>query len=89
MTPDLALALSERMLWTALITGAPVIGVSMLVGLIVSVFQVVTQIQEMTLTFVPKLIAIFFVFLMAGSWMLGTILQFATAMVGGIPGFVR
>lgn len=85
MTSELALGLAEEMLWVALLVGAPVIGAAMVVGLLVSVFQVVTQIQEMTLTFVPKLITIFFVILIAGAWMLGVLVNFGTTMFTNIP----
>lgn len=89
MTPDLALQLSRDMLWTALIIGAPVIGASMAVGLVISIFQVVTQIQEMTLTFVPKLLVIFFVLLVAGGWMLSTLLSYAARLISSIPGLIH
>lgn len=89
MTPDFALQLGKEMLWTALTIGAPVIGASMAVGLVVSIFQVVTQIQEMTLTFVPKLIVIFFVLLAAGSWMLATLVAYATQLYSSIPTLIR
>lgn len=88
MTSDLALALSQEMLYTALLIGAPIIGFSMLVGLLVSIFQVVTQIQEMTLTFVPKLLVIFFVLVTLGSWMLSILLEFATALISNIPTYI-
>lgn len=88
MTTDLALGLSNEMLWTALMVGAPIIGSAMLVGLIVSIFQVVTQIQEMTLTFVPKLLVIFFVLVVFGPWMLAVLMQFATSIFQNIPSYL-
>ncbi|WP_029920457.1 flagellar biosynthesis protein FliQ [Nevskia soli] len=88
MTPDLALQLARDMLWTALLVGAPVIGASMLVGLLISIFQVVTQVQEMTLTFVPKLLVIFFVLLTAGSWMLSTLLSYSARLISSIPSLI-
>jgi flagellar biosynthesis protein FliQ len=88
MTSDLALGLTQQMLWTALWVAGPVIGVSMLVGLLVSIFQVVTQIQEMTLTFIPKLAAIFFVLLVLGPWMLSRLVDFSRTLIAGIPGFL-
>ena len=57
LSGDLALTLTSEMLWTAVLLCAPIIGISMLVGLAVSILQVVTQIQESSLSFVPKLIA--------------------------------
>lgn len=88
MTSDLALGLTQQMLWTAMWVAGPVIGASMLVGLLVSIFQVVTQIQEMTLTFIPKLVAIFFVILLLGSWMLSTLVEFARSLIANIPSYL-
>ncbi len=89
MTPDVALALSKDMLWTAMLLSAPIIGVSMLVGLVVSVLQVVTQIQEMTLTFVPKLLAVFFVLVIGGGWMLSVLTTYSSRVIAGIPQLVH
>ena len=57
-------------IYTIIITGAPLLLVSLIVGLIVSIFQTVTSIQEQTLTFVPKILSIFFTIMLIGSWML-------------------
>ena len=89
MTADLALKLSQEMLWTAMLVAGPVVGISMIVGLIVSIFQVVTQIQEMTLTFIPKMLAIFFVLVALGPWMLATLVQFGVTLFTNIPTYVR
>jgi flagellar biosynthetic protein FliQ len=89
VTQDGALQLVREMLWTAMLVGAPVIGVAMLVGLVVSVLQVVTQIQEMTLTFVPKLVAIFFVLLLAGGWMLSRLVAYSAALIADIPQLIH
>lgn len=78
MNADEALGLVNQMLWLALIVGGPVIGASMAVGLLVSVIQVATQIQEMTLTFIPKLVVIFAVLVLLGPWMLGKLTEFGT-----------
>lgn len=85
MTSDLALALSNEMLWTAILMAAPVLGLSMLVGLVVSIFQVVTQIQEMSLTFVPKILTVALTLIVFGPWMLQTLLRFATSAIANIP----
>jgi len=89
MTTDVAVQLMHQMLWTALWVGAPIIGVSMVVGLLVSVFQVVTQLQEMTLTFVPKLIAIFFTLLIGGAWMLEKLVNFSAKLIANIPQLIH
>ncbi|WP_143873056.1 flagellar biosynthetic protein FliQ [Catenovulum sediminis] len=69
--------LFSKMLVLAAYVGAPVILTSLVVGLLISILQVVTQIQEMTLTFVPKLVAAVMVIILLGSWMLTSIGQFA------------
>lgn len=85
MTSDFAMVLTQDMLWTAILISAPVLGLSMLVGLIISVFQVVTQLQEMSLTFVPKILTVAFVLIIFGSWMLNTLLNFASTLIRNIP----
>ena len=85
MTSDFAMALTQDMLWTAILISAPVLGLSMLVGLLISVFQVVTQLQEMSLTFVPKILTVAFVLIAFGSWMLNTLLNFASTLIRNIP----
>ena len=84
---DLALSLASDLLWTALLLGGPVIGISMLAGLLVSVLQVVTQIQESSLSFVPKLLAAGATLLVLGGWMLSTLVRYAASVIGGIPGY--
>jgi flagellar biosynthesis protein FliQ len=85
MTSDAALGMVEQMLWLTLLVGGPVIGASMVVGLLVSIIQVATQIQEMTLTFIPKLLVIFGVLVTFGSWMLSELIQFGTNAFLRIP----
>ncbi len=85
LTPDLALALSREMLWTAILMAAPVLGLSMLVGLLISIFQVVTQIQEMSLTFVPKILTVALTLIAFGPWMMTTLVRFARTVIGNIP----
>jgi len=76
------------MVWTAIMIAAPLIGATLLVGLLVSMLQVVTQIQESSLTFVPKLIVAATVLLLLGGWMLSTLGQFATRIISGIPSYM-
>jgi len=85
MGSDLALELSKEMLWTAVLISAPILGLSMLVGLVISILQVVTQVQEMSLTFVPKILTAVLVIIAFGPWMLGKLLRFATTVIGNIP----
>ena len=84
---ELALTMTSETLWTAILLAAPVIGVTTLIGLIVSILQVVTQIQESSLTFVPKLIAAAAVLLVLGSWMLTTLAHFAERLISNIPNY--
>lgn len=87
MTPDLALQLMRETLLTTLLIGAPILGLSMLVGLIISIVQVVTQIQEMSLTFIPKIVTVGLTLLAFGPWMLKKLLAFATSVIANAPGY--
>jgi flagellar biosynthetic protein FliQ len=84
---ELALALTSDMLWTAILIAAPLIALTTLAGLAVSILQVLTQIQETSLTFVPKLAVAAVVLLAFGGWMMATLVQFATRLISGIPGY--
>ena len=85
MGSDLALGLTKEMLWTAIFISAPVLGFSMLVGLLISILQVVTQVQEMSLTFVPKIITVGLTLILFGPWMLSTLIEFSKGLIGNIP----
>ena len=85
MAPDFALALTDEMLWTAILISGPVLGLSMLVGLLISIFQVVTQIQEMSLTFIPKVLTVALTLIAFGPWMLGVLLKFSRGLIVNIP----
>ena len=85
MHADLALRMMSDLLWVAFITCAPVLGLTMLVGLLISVVQVITQVQEMSLTFVPKLVAAGLALILFGSWMLRKLVQYATELWSAIP----
>ena len=65
-------------LYTIVITGAPVLLVSLVIGLVVSIFQAVTSIQEQTLTFVPKVLGIFLTLILLGHWMLNNMVEYMT-----------
>jgi flagellar biosynthesis protein FliQ len=81
VTTDLALQLFGEMLLTALLIAAPILVPIMLVGLAISILQVVTQVQEMSLTFVPKIVTVFIVIVVFGPWMLRKLLAFSTAAI--------
>jgi len=85
---DMVLTMTSDMLWTAIKLAAPLIGVTTLVGLLVSILQTVTQIQESSLTFVPKLIAAAAVLLVLGGWMMSTLVDYATRLIANIPNYL-
>ncbi|WP_419688257.1 flagellar biosynthetic protein FliQ [Burkholderia theae] len=85
VNPDIALHMLGETFWTGLLVCAPVLGSVLLVGLIVSVFQVVTQIQDMSLTFIPKLVTAILVLTTIGAWMLREMAQFSSRLWTSIP----
>jgi flagellar biosynthesis protein FliQ len=87
LTPDLTLALTSRTFWTAALLVGPLIGATTLVGLVISVLQGVTQIQEASLSFVPKLITAGAVLIVSGGWMLRVLSDFATSLISNIPNY--
>ena len=78
MDVDVITAISSEALYVIIATSAPVLVVSLVVGLIVSVFQTVTSIQEQTLTFVPKVVVIFLTLMLVGHWMLNNMITYMT-----------
>jgi flagellar biosynthetic protein FliQ len=89
MTPEAVLNLGQQALQLALLLAAPLLLVSLTVGLLVGVFQAATQINEMTLSFIPKLLALGATLLVAGPWMLQLLTEFTRRLIEGIPGFVH
>jgi flagellar biosynthetic protein FliQ len=87
MKSDLALQLLADVLWNALLISAPLLGVTLIVGLLVSIVQVVTQVQEMSLTYIPKIIAAVVVLVVFGPWMLKRLLAFSTSLISNIPSY--
>lgn len=74
ITQDAVLDIAREAIYTIVIVSAPLLLVSLIIGLIISIFQTVTSIQEQTLTFVPKILAVFVTMLLAGSWMMNTMI---------------
>lgn len=87
MSSDLALQLMADVLWNALLIAAPLLLITLLVGLVISVLQVVTQVQEMSLTYIPKIIAAVLVLVIFGPWMLTRLTSFATGLISNIPSY--
>jgi flagellar biosynthetic protein FliQ len=83
--PDRALIFLNQLVWTACLVSAPLLIIVLLVGLVVSVLQVATQVQEATLSYVPKMIAAAAVLLLLGGWMLARLSQFASGVYQTIP----
>ena len=85
MTTDMVVALSRQSIELALFLAMPMLGVSLVVGVFVSVLQAATQIQEMTLTFVPKILSMFIALLLAFPWMMDKMLNFTRELFMNIP----
>lgn len=89
MTIDDVVKISNDALYVICITAAPVLLISLIVGLIVSIFQTVTSIQEQTLTFVPKILAIFASLIIFGHWMLNTMVEFMVNLWADFSVYIR
>ncbi len=89
MTVDDVTLITRETLYTIITTAAPVLLVSLVVGLIVSIFQTVTSIQEQTLTFVPKILAIFVSLMILGHWMLNNMVTFMTELWSDFTVYIR
>ncbi|WP_300456352.1 flagellar biosynthesis protein FliQ [Desulfobacula sp.] len=89
MTPEFIVEFATQAITLTIYLSMPMLGLGLIVGLMVSIFQAVTQIQEMTLTFVPKIIAVFLGLLFAAPWMLEKITIFTTRIFENIPMYIR
>ena len=88
MTPEFVINLVQNALFMLIVVSAPIMAVALLVGLLVSVLQAATQINEMTLTFIPKLLAMFVVLVVAGPWMINTMMDYTIRLFTSIPNAV-
>ena len=89
MTIDDMTAIAGEALFTIIKCSAPVLLVSLIVGLIISIFQTVTSIQEQTLTFVPKILAIFIALMVLGHWMLNTMVEYMMNLWANFSMYIR
>jgi len=89
MTPEFVVEFAKQAIILTIYLSTPMLGLGLIAGLIISVFQAVTQIQEMTLTFVPKIIAVFLGLLFAAPWMLGELTSFTVNVFENIPMYIR
>ena len=85
MTSEATLTLLNNALWITVIISAPILLSVLVIGVFVGMLQAATQINEMTLSFIPKLIVLFLVLLIAGPWMLSTLLNYVTNLITNIP----
>lgn len=76
ITPEIIIDIAKDTIYTIIITAAPLLLVSLIVGLVISIIQTATSIQEQTLTFVPKVLCVFLAMMFLGSWMLNNIVEF-------------
>ncbi|HQS57091.1 MAG: flagellar biosynthetic protein FliQ [Gallionellales bacterium 35-53-114] len=88
MTPESVMTLGHQALELTIIVSAPVLLTALIVGLLVSIFQAATQINEQTLSFIPKLIGMFGVLIIAGPWMVGLMVDFIQRLFSNIPWMV-
>lgn len=89
MTPESIMALGRQSIEITLMLSAPLLLVALVIGLVVSVFQAATQINEATLSFIPKLVGIFATLVLAGPWMLGVISDHLRQVLNNIPHLVN
>jgi len=89
MNEQVVLDIFNEMVWVIIKSAAPMLIVSLVIGLIVSLFQTVTSIQEQTLTFVPKLIGIFVTLMICGSWILNNITEFINQIWSNFSVYIR
>lgn len=85
MTPGMVMEIGRQAIEVTLLIAAPMLITALIVGLIVSIFQAATQLNESTLQFVPKLVAMFIVLLLAGPWMLQYLVDYIQRLFGSIP----
>ena len=88
MTPETVMSLGAQAIQLTLLVAAPLLLVVLVVGLVISIFQAATQINEATLSFIPKLIAVFAALVVAGPWMLAQLVAFMRALFASIPQLV-
>lgn len=89
MTIELVMDIASKALYLVIQASLPILLVSLVVGLIVSIFQTVTSIQEQTLTFVPKIIAVFLALMIFGNWMLTIIVEFINELWSNFAAYVK
>jgi flagellar biosynthetic protein FliQ len=88
MTPESVMTMGRTAMEITLLVSAPLLLIALVIGLIVSIFQAATQINEATLSFIPKLVGVFITLVIAGPWMLSVMLDYMRQVFTGIPNMV-
>ncbi len=88
MSPDAVVTLGQQALWVMFLVSLPLLGVALVVGLLVSLLQAATQLNEMTLSFVPKILAIGVAMVLAGPWILHVMMDYTIRLLQSIPQLV-
>ena len=89
MNQDFIVGIMAETVWTILLISAPVLIVGLVVGVLISLFQAVTQVQEMTLVFVPKIVACLIALVAALPWMINILISFTHNLFANIPSYIR
>ena len=89
MTPEFVISFAQEAIKITILVSMPMLGLGLAVGLVISIFQAVTQIQEMTMTFVPKILIVLMALLYFAGWMLEQLMQFTTTVIEQIPFYIR
>ena len=88
MTPETVTTIGQQALWVTMLLAAPLLLSALAVGLLVGMFQAATQINEMTLSFIPKLLVLVLALVVAGPWMLSAIVNYTTQLLQQIPALI-
>jgi flagellar biosynthetic protein FliQ len=89
MTEDVVLSIGRDAIWTTVLLASPLLIAALVVGLVVSIFQAVTQINEATLTFIPKMLAIVVMMIVLAPWMTQILTSYTTELFTSLPNYVR
>lgn len=89
MSSDLAIQIGREALFMVMLISAPMLGLGLLVGILVSIFQATTQIQEQTLSFIPKIVAVFVAIIFFGPWILGLLVDYTREIFLSLPQMIR
>jgi flagellar biosynthetic protein FliQ len=89
MSPETVVHLGRKAVETILLAAGPMLIAAMVVGLTISIFQAATQINEQTMTFIPKIVAVFITMLIFGPWMINLLVDFTTGIINSMPVLIR